>query len=57
MFNIIRILSLNGRSLEGMKLPELQSCMYQEDGETTFTVEYDVGKQVKFRGAIFKVSK
>ena len=37
---------MNGRSLEGMKLPELQSCMYQEEGETTFTIEYDVGKQV-----------
>ena len=41
-----RILALNGKSLVGVKLAELQSLMYQEEGETVFTLEYDVAKQV-----------
>ncbi|XP_023346624.1 glutamate receptor-interacting protein 2 isoform X2 [Eurytemora carolleeae] len=40
-----RILALNGKSLVGVKLAELQSLMYQEEGETVFTLEYDVAKQ------------
>ena len=42
-----RILALNGKSLVGVKLAELQSLMYQEEGETVFTLEYDVAKQVR----------
>ncbi|CAB4068881.1 GRIP [Lepeophtheirus salmonis] len=38
-----RILSINGAALRGMKLPELQSLLYRQDGgDTVFTVEYDV---------------
>ena len=39
-------MALNGKSLVGVKLAELQSMMYQEDGETVFTLEYDVARQV-----------
>lgn len=39
-----RIRCINGVNLNDMKLPELQSLLYQQDQETVFTVEYDVAK-------------
>ena len=37
-----RIRAINGISLSTLKLPELQSMLYQQDKEAVFTVEYDV---------------
>ena len=37
-----RIRAINGISLGALKLPELQSMLYQQDKEAVFTVEYDV---------------
>ena len=41
-----RIIAVNGKSLVNIKLPELQGLLYQEEGDTVFTVEYDILKQV-----------
>ena len=30
-----------------LQLPELQSLLYQQEGDTVFTVEYDIAKQVR----------
>ena len=37
-----RIRAVNGQAVHEIKLPELQSLLYQQDKETVFTVEYDV---------------
>ncbi len=29
-----------------IQLPELQSLLYQQEGDTLFTVEYDIARQV-----------
>jgi hypothetical protein len=29
-----------------LQLPELQSLLYQQEGDTLFTVEYDIARQV-----------
>jgi hypothetical protein len=31
-----------------IQLPELQSLLYQQEGDTLFTVEYDIARQVTF---------
>lgn len=37
-----RVLAINGKTLLDMTLPQLQSLIYAQDGDTVFTVEYDV---------------
>jgi S1-C subfamily serine protease len=37
-----RILALNGKALHDTTLPQLQSLLYAQDGDTVFTVEYDI---------------
>ena len=37
-----RVRAVNGIGLAQLKLPELQSMLYQQDKEAVFTVEYDV---------------
>ncbi len=39
-----RIRAINGATLRGMKLPELQALIYRQEGDTVFTVEYDVAE-------------
>jgi len=41
-----RITAINGRTLEGMRLPELQALLYHEDETTVFTLLYDVAKKI-----------
>ena len=42
-----RLLAVNGRTLAGMKLAELQALLYQEEGDTVLTIEYDIAVQVR----------
>ena len=37
-----RLLALNGKALHNTTLPQLQSLIYAQDGDTVFTVEYDI---------------
>lgn len=37
-----RILAVNGKALHDATLPQLQSLLYAQDGDTVFTVEYDI---------------
>lgn len=37
-----RILAINGKALHNTTLPQLQSHIYAQDGDTVFTVEYDI---------------
>ena len=37
-----RLLAINGKALHNTTLPQLQSLIYAQDGDTVFTVEYDI---------------
>ena len=35
-------MAINGKALHNTTLPQLQSLIYAQDGDTVFTVEYDI---------------
>lgn len=44
-----RILAINGKALHNMTLPQLQSLIYAQDGDTVFTVEFDIMSDAPLR--------